>query len=67
VSVAKVTEIIASSSKSFDDAVEKGVERADKTLKDVKGAWVKEQKVVVDGGKISEYRVTLKVSFVLKD
>lgn len=66
-SVAKVTEIIASSSKSFDDAVEKGVERADKTLKDVKGAWVKEQKVVVDGGKISEYRVTLKVSFVLKD
>lgn len=66
-SVAKVTEIIASSSKSFDDAVEKGVARADKTLKDVKGAWVKEQKVVVDGGNITEYRVTLKVSFVLKD
>ncbi len=66
-SVAKVTEVIASSSKSFDDAVEQGIKRADKTLKDVKGAWVKDQKVVVDGGKIVEYRVTMKVSFVLKD
>lgn len=65
--VAKVTEVIASSTKSFDDAVEKGIARADKTLKDVKGAWVKDQKVTVDGGKITEYRVTMKVSFVLKD
>lgn len=65
--VAKVTEVIASSTKSFDDAVEKGIARADKTLKDVKGAWIKDQKVTVDGGKITEYRVTMKVSFVLKD
>lgn len=66
-SVAKVTEIIASSSKSFDDAVAEGIKRADKTLKGVKGAWVSDQKVVVDDGKITEYRVTMKVSFVLKD
>ena len=66
-SVAKVTEIIASSTKGFDDAVEQGVKRADKTLKDVKGAWVSDQKVVVDGGKIVEYRVTMRVSFILKD
>jgi len=65
-SVAKVTEIISSSTKSFDDAVSKGISRADKTLKNVKGAWVKEQKVMVDDGKITEYRVTMKVSFVLK-
>jgi len=66
-SVAKVTEIIASSSKSFDDAVEQGVKRADKTLKNIKSAWVKEQKVMVSDGKVTEYRVTMKVSFVLKD
>lgn len=66
-SVAKVTEIIASSSKSFDDAVTKGVTRADKTLKGVKSIWVKEQKAMVENGKISEYRVTMKVSFILKD
>jgi len=66
-SVAKVTEIISSSDKSFDDAVAKGVARADKTLKNVKSAWVKSQKVVVNDGKVSEYRVTMKVSFVLKD
>jgi len=66
-SVAKVTEIIASSSKSFDDAFAQGVKRADKTLKGVKGAWIKDQKAVIDGGKITEYRVTMKVSFVLKD
>ncbi len=66
-SVAKVTEIIASSSKSFDDAVAQGVKRADKTLKNVKSAWVKEQKAVVEDGKVIEYRVTMKVSFLLKD
>jgi len=66
-SVAKVTEIIASSTKSFDDAVAQGVKRADKTLKNVKSAWVKEQKVSIEDGKISEYRVTMKVSFILKD
>lgn len=66
-SVAKVTEIIASSTKSFDDAISSGVKRADKTLKNVKGAWIKEQKAVIEDGKITEYRVTMKVSFVLKD
>ncbi len=66
-SVAKVTEIIASSTKGFDDAVEEGVKRADKTLKNIKSVWVKDQKAIVDGGKIKEYRVTMKVSFVLKD
>lgn len=67
-SVARITEIIASSKKSFDDAVNVGIARAAKTLKNVQGAWIQDQKVVVDGkGKISEYRVTLKVTFVLKD
>ena len=66
-SVARVTEIIASSSKSFEDAVENGVERACKTLKNVKGAWVEGQKVKIEDGKIVEYRVDLKVTFVLKD
>lgn len=66
-SVAKVTEIIASSSKSFDDAIEEGVTRASKTLKDISGAWVSDQKVTVKDGKISEYRVVLKVTFVLAD
>jgi len=66
-SVARVTEIIASSKKSFDDAVETGVKRASKTLKNVSGAWVKDQRVICDNGKIKEYRVTLKVTFVLDD
>lgn len=66
-SVAKVTEIISSSAKSFDDAVNQGIKRADKTLANVRGAWIKDQKVMVEKGKIVEYRVTLKVSFVLKD
>jgi len=66
-SVARVTEIISSSAKSFDDAVENGVERAAKTLKNVKSAWVQDQNVVVDGGKITEYRVVLKVTFILED
>lgn len=66
-SVAKVTEIIASSAKSFDDAVENGVERASKTLKNVESAWVQNQSVVVKNGKVTEYRVNLKVTFVLDD
>lgn len=66
-SVARVTEIISASSKSFDDAVEKGVERASKTLKNVTGAWVQDHKVTVEDGKIAEYRVNLKVTFILKD
>ncbi|MBC8072754.1 MAG: dodecin domain-containing protein [Deltaproteobacteria bacterium] len=66
-SVARVTEIISASTTSFDDAVTTGVARANKTLKNVKSAWVQDQKVTVEGGKISEYRVTLKVTFVLED
>ncbi len=66
-SVARITEISASSKKSFNDAVEIGVARANKTLKNVEGAWVQDQKVTCKGGKIDEYRVTLKVTFVLED
>ncbi len=66
-SVAKVTEISASSPTSFDDAMAKGITRADKTLDKVKGAWINEMKVVVEKGKIIEYRVNMKVSFILKD
>lgn len=65
--IARVTEIIASSNKSFEDAIEKGIGRASKKLTDVEGAWVKEQKVVVKNGKITEYRVDLDVTFVLTD
>jgi dodecin len=66
--VARVTEIKASSKKSFEDAVQVGVSRANKTLKNVKGAWVKEMDVECGkGGKITEYRVLLKVTFVLAD
>lgn len=65
--VARVTEIIAESTKSFDDAVQAGVKRAVKTLKNVEGAWVQDQKVVVHDGKITAYRVNLKVTFILTD
>ena len=64
--VARVTEIIAGSKKSFADAVEQGVDRAAKTLKNVEGAWVQDQKVVVEKGKIVEDRVNLKVTFILE-
>jgi flavin-binding protein dodecin len=66
-SVAKVSEIIASSNKSFEDAVKQGVARAHKTLQNVTGAWVKGQKVKVENGKITQYRVTLKVVFIIND
>ncbi len=65
-SVAKVTELSCSSPKSFEDAIQKGIERADKTLDKVKGAWVNEMKVEVENGKVVGYRVNLKVTFVLK-
>ena len=65
--VARVTEIIAASEKSFDDAVKVGIARACQTLKNASGAWVKDQKVVVSKNKITEYRVNLKVTFVLED
>jgi flavin-binding protein dodecin len=66
-SVAKVVEILASSPDSFEAAIQAGVERASKTLDDVKGAWVKDQQVVIENGKVTEYRVSLKVTFVLHD
>lgn len=65
-SVGKVTEISASSTKSFEDAIEMGIARAAKTLDHIKGAWVQEMKVDCEGGKISAYRVNMKVTFVLK-
>jgi dodecin len=66
-SVAKITEIQSSSTKSFDDAIQTGIARANKTLRNLTGAWVKSQKVVIDNGNITEYRVLLKVTFVLQD
>jgi hypothetical protein len=66
-SVAKVSEIIASSTVSFDDALQQGIARANKTLKNVTGAWIKSQKIEIQNGKIREYRVDLKVTFVLTD
>ena len=66
-SVAKVTEIIASSNRSFEHAIQEGIKRAHKTLENVKGAWIAEQKVDVEKGKIVEYRVTMRVTFVLKE
>jgi dodecin len=65
--VARISEISASSSKSFDDAINIGIARAVKTLKNVEGAWVQDQKIVVKDGKIVAYRVNLKVTFVLMD
>ena len=64
--VARVTEIISGSKKSFDDAVKKGIERANQTLKNVEGAWIKDQSVVLEKGEIKEYRVVMKVTFILK-
>jgi len=66
-SVAKVTEITSTSTKSFEDAIVSGVARASKTLRNVKGAWVANHKVEIDNGKITTYRVDLKVTFVLTD
>lgn len=65
--VARVTEISATSSKSFDDAVEQGVARAAQTLRNVKSAWVKESRVTVTDGKIERYQVNMMVTFLLED
>ena len=65
--VARVTEIKSSSSKSFDDAIRKGINRANKTLENVKSAWIQDQEVkVAEDGDIAEYRVLMKVTFILK-
>lgn len=65
--VAKVTEIIASSDKGFDDAVKQGIKRASKTLNGITSAWVQDQQAVVKDGKVKEFRVNLKVTFILSD
>lgn len=65
-SVAKVIEIKSSSDKSFEDAVKQGIKTASKTIKEIRSAWVSEQEVKVEDGKITEYRVLLKLTFVLK-
>ncbi|WFP61004.1 dodecin family protein [Mesorhizobium sp. WSM4904] len=66
-SVARVIEITSSSNKSFQDAIENGIARAAKILKNVEGAWIQDQKIVVENGKISAYRVNMKVTFILTD
>ena len=66
-SVAKITEISASSPKGVDEAIHLGLDRAMKTLKNVKSAWVKDQTIIVSNDKIKEYRVLLKVTFLLND
>ncbi len=66
-SVARVTEIIASSDNSFEDAVQQGIARATATLRHVRSAWVKEQEVSIENDKIKSYKVTLKITFVLED
>jgi len=65
-SVARVTEITASSKKSFEDAVENGIKRTNETLDNIEGAWIQDMKVKCKDGKISEFRVNMKVTFVLK-
>jgi hypothetical protein len=66
-SIAKITEISSSSTVSFEDAVQQGITRAGKTLKNIKGAWISEHKVDVEDNTITAYRVMMKVSFVLDD
>jgi flavin-binding protein dodecin len=66
-SVARITEITASSKKGFDEAVQKGIKRATKTLDNVTGAWIKDQQAVIKDGEITEYRVRMKVTFLLRD
>ena len=65
-SVAKVTEITATSTKSFEDAIGSGIERANETIDHIEGAWIKEMKVRVKEGKVKEYRVNMKLTFVLR-
>jgi dodecin len=66
-SVARVTEISSTSEKSFEDAIKQGISRASKTLRNVKGAWIKEQQIDIEGESITRYRVNMLVTFVLDD
>ncbi|MBA3412403.1 MAG: dodecin domain-containing protein [Actinobacteria bacterium] len=66
-SVARVSEISATSEKSFEDAMQQGIGRANKTLRNVKGAWIKEQQLEIEDGKVTRYRVNMLVTFILDD
>ena len=66
-SVARVTEISSTSDKSFEDAIKQGIARASRTLRNVKGAWIKEQQIDIEGESITRYRVNMLVTFVLDD
>jgi flavin-binding protein dodecin len=66
-SIARITEISSTSTESFEDAIESAVSRATKTLRNVRGAWVKEQQIKIDNGKIVEYQVNLMITFVLEE
>ena len=65
--VAKVSEITSTSPKGFEDAIQKGIKRADKTLKNVTGAWIADQEVEIEKGRVMNYRVRMRVTFVLED
>ncbi|MDM7948130.1 dodecin family protein [Hydrogenophaga sp.] len=65
--VAKIIEIISGSKKSFDDAMKQGIERVNDSVTEVTGAWIKDQRVVVTKGSVTEYRVVMKVTFIVKD
>jgi hypothetical protein len=64
-SVAKVSEISSTSTKSFEDAIQQGIDRAGKTLRNIRSAWIKEQQVRLENGRITEYQVNMMVTFVL--
>jgi flavin-binding protein dodecin len=66
-SIARITEISSTSEKSFEDAIQSAVTRATQTLRNVRGAWVKEQQIKIDNGRIIEYQVNLMITFVLED
>ncbi len=66
-SIARTTEISATSKKSFEDALNEGIERASRTIRNIKGAWIKDQEIVVENNKVSEYKVHMLVTFVLDD
>ena len=66
-SVAKNIEITSSSSVSFEDAIKQGIERASRTIENIKGAWIKEQKINIEGGNVTEYRVNMILTFVLSE
>ena len=66
-SVARVTEISATSAQSFEAAIQEGLDRANKTLRNVRSAWIKEQQIRLEGGNVAEYQVNMLVTFVLDD